>query len=235
MKYQLSLEYLQDYTTISIMAGELYLIDEQNRKTHLSGMAMKNFLFIENETKIIFPILENNRIDEVNDWCVQICIADLATEKIYIYDKYFRNNGEKITYENGIVTVWNEQNEFVKTDILNTKTTSVQRTKTFEIYDKHNYYFKRYWDEPRADIYTGWGKSWWYFETAPDGTILKQIEEYENGIVQCYDLITPENSYGGLGKLPLPLDEFREYGRSEERRVGKECDIPCRSRWSPYH
>ena len=24
-------------------------------------------------------------------------------------------------------------------------------------------------------------------------------------------------------------------GRSEERRVGKECYQPCRSRWSPYH
>ena len=24
-------------------------------------------------------------------------------------------------------------------------------------------------------------------------------------------------------------------GRSEERRVGKECSLPCRSRWSPYH
>ena len=24
-------------------------------------------------------------------------------------------------------------------------------------------------------------------------------------------------------------------GRSEERRVGKECRIGCRSRWSPYH
>src|SRR3546814_17585420 len=24
-------------------------------------------------------------------------------------------------------------------------------------------------------------------------------------------------------------------GRSEERRVGKECVSPCRSRWSPYH
>ena len=24
-------------------------------------------------------------------------------------------------------------------------------------------------------------------------------------------------------------------GRSEERRVGKECRMPCRSRWSPYH
>ena len=26
-----------------------------------------------------------------------------------------------------------------------------------------------------------------------------------------------------------------ERDRSEERRVGKECFVPCRSRWSPYH
>ena len=26
-----------------------------------------------------------------------------------------------------------------------------------------------------------------------------------------------------------------EIYRSEERRVGKECDRLCRSRWSPYH
>jgi hypothetical protein len=25
------------------------------------------------------------------------------------------------------------------------------------------------------------------------------------------------------------------HGRSEERRVGKECRRLCRSRWSPYH
>ena len=36
-------------------------------------------------------------------------------------------------------------------------------------------------------------------------------------------------------------DECAEYaglllaGRSEERRVGKECVSLCRSRWSPYH
>src|SRR3546814_11266077 len=33
-------------------------------------------------------------------------------------------------------------------------------------------------------------------------------------------------------------DEERDeayYGRSEERRVGKECVSTCRSRWSPYH
>ena len=27
----------------------------------------------------------------------------------------------------------------------------------------------------------------------------------------------------------------RLMGRSEERRVGKECVQPCRSRWAPYH
>src|SRR5256885_15863503 len=40
-------------------------------------------------------------------------------------------------------------------------------------------------------------------------------------------------SGGGLGKFVHELDEARVLvgGRSEERRVGKEC----RSRWSPYH
>src|SRR3546814_162362 len=32
---------------------------------------------------------------------------------------------------------------------------------------------------------------------------------------------------GGAGLVSL--------GRSEERRVGKECVSTCRSRWSPYH
>src|SRR3546814_12943790 len=27
----------------------------------------------------------------------------------------------------------------------------------------------------------------------------------------------------------------KDLGRSEERRVGKECVSPCISRWSPYH
>ena len=35
---------------------------------------------------------------------------------------------------------------------------------------------------------------------------------------------------GGVWMLVSPLSL-----RSEERRVGKECSEPCRSRWSPYH
>ena len=34
--------------------------------------------------------------------------------------------------------------------------------------------------------------------------------------------------------MPLCIALMGEW-RSEERRVGKECRIGCRSRWSPYH
>src|SRR3546814_13706609 len=30
------------------------------------------------------------------------------------------------------------------------------------------------------------------------------------------------------------LGQFDPDGRSEERRVGKECDLTCQSRWVPY-
>src|SRR3546814_14276927 len=45
---------------------------------------------------------------------------------------------------------------------------------------------------------------------------------------------------GDARKVPLALwyannvDDIPDF-RSEERRVGKACVSPCRSRWSPYH
>ena len=33
----------------------------------------------------------------------------------------------------------------------------------------------------------------------------------------------------------VPRDKIVWDVRSEERRVGKECNLSCRSRWSPYH
>src|SRR3546814_12033178 len=38
-------------------------------------------------------------------------------------------------------------------------------------------------------------------------------------------------TYGG----PHAPQVRNAWGRSEERRVGKECVSTCRSRWSPYH
>src|SRR3546814_6387544 len=46
---------------------------------------------------------------------------------------------------------------------------------------------------------------------------------------QKYSLIWTGLSYQMLGSAN-PIK-----GRSEERRVGKECVSTCRSRWSPYH
>src|SRR3546814_4972580 len=42
--------------------------------------------------------------------------------------------------------------------------------------------------------------------------------------------------YGDLGAAsPTGFLDMKQLGRSEERRVGKECVSTCRSRWSPYH
>src|SRR3546814_1952665 len=38
-----------------------------------------------------------------------------------------------------------------------------------------------------------------------------------------------------MGVRPHESSTEEHIGRSEERRVGKECVGKCRSRWSPYH
>ena len=68
------------------------------------------------------------------------------------------------------------------------------------------------------------------YETASIGT----LELEEGGVIQDYWL-----AYATAGELNadksnailIPTWYSGTHGRSEERRVGKEC----RSRWSPYH
>src|SRR3546814_12847578 len=43
------------------------------------------------------------------------------------------------------------------------------------------------------------------------------------------------NDMTGKFKIGDHVGWNSEAGRSEERRVGKECVSTCRSRWSPYH
>ena len=56
-----------------------------------------------------------------------------------------------------------------------------------------------------------------------------------NGLELCEKIRTTNKQTKIIG-----LTSTNEAGiitglRSEERRVGKECVQPCRSRWSPYH
>ena len=50
-----------------------------------------------------------------------------------------------------------------------------------------------------------------------------------NGYTVCSGVISAELNGRNIISKPLDVE------RSEERRVGKECDRVCRSRWSPYH
>src|SRR3546814_12186716 len=44
----------------------------------------------------------------------------------------------------------------------------------------------------------------------------------------------PHLGYGGAARIGFRFPPAAAVRRSEERRVGKECVSPCRSRWSPY-
>ena len=61
--------------------------------------------------------------------------------------------------------------------------------------------------------------------------LVKRIQEYiTQNLYTCTNKILRGlgKMYSGGGDITTNIDA---YGRSEERRVGKEC----RSRWSPYH
>ena len=59
--------------------------------------------------------------------------------------------------------------------------------------------------------------------------------------VSCDGQILNPPAYSVGGTWVLNIDMMTQpqvpppAERSEERRVGKECYQPCRSRWSPYH
>ena len=53
------------------------------------------------------------------------------------------------------------------------------------------------------------------------------------GITELYNETLAMLAHDLGWKIPLRGERLNK--RSEERRVGKECSEPCRSRWSPYH
>ena len=58
-----------------------------------------------------------------------------------------------------------------------------------------------------------------------------EIEALSGEIARCERAERLENTLAKATCNPI----ISVPGRSEERRVGKECASMCRSRWSPYH
>jgi len=68
-------------------------------------------------------------------------------------------------------------------------------------------YVKRHWNETRGDQQAAWGTSWWYFEVADDGLVIRQVERYESGVLLHYGVEHEDDAYGGLAQEPLDLSE----------------------------
>ena len=54
------------------------------------------------------------------------------------------------------------------------------------------------------------------------------------GLLMLPGMAVAQGSYSPVTEQRLVKPEPENW-RSEERRVGKECERLCRSRWSPYH
>ena len=63
--------------------------------------------------------------------------------------------------------------------------------------------------------------------------LLTYSDPAEDGYVQGD--VYPRGPWGPDSHVQRGGRDDQRAGRSEERRVGKECSSPCRSRWSPYH
>ena len=62
---------------------------------------------------------------------------------------------------------------------------------------------------------------------------IREVSENDDG---TFDVVTVGRSrYSITEVLSSGTPYLRAQVRSEERRVGKECQSVCRSRWSPYH
>ncbi|MDZ7879657.1 MAG: DUF5071 domain-containing protein [Saprospiraceae bacterium] len=211
MKYTIQYENEEEYGMGAPVAGDCYAINEEGGKYLISRMAMRESMDL-GDGRFIIPLLVRREIVEetqtISQKCVRLAIADMNTSKLHILDTYHDSNPKFGTFKDGELHF--EMRDF--SGDYQSKSLILSEEKivaTHEITPK--FYYKRFWNETRGDMYEAWGTSWWYFETNTEGVILKQLEEYENGIIQCYDLIKPENRFGGLGELPLPLTEFKEY------------------------
>src|SRR3546814_15878028 len=63
----------------------------------------------------------------------------------------------------------------------------------------------------------------------PDPSNFEQAGELFPAHVEHYEAFQKQGTLLSFG----PFEDIVKNGRSEERRVGKECVRPCRSRWSP--
>ena len=90
-------------------------------------------------------------------------------------------------------------------------------------------------DQPEISVVvTLYNENYGYLESGLLQLLSQEYAAYE--VVVVY-VGSDNDFYEDLARMKLYYPNLRttKIERSEERRVGKECCAPCRSRWSPYH
>src|SRR6184192_3292873 len=95
--------------------------------------------------------------------------------------------------------------------------------------DASSTFFVSYWFLPCADFNSEYLLSF-FFSSRRRHTRCRLV----TGVQTCALPIWSCSSAGPTSPPPSAARPPRTR-RSEERRVGKECQSTCRSRWSPYH
>ena len=73
-------------------------------------------------------------------------------------------------------------------------------------------------------------------QTAAPGQASLPADDQAGGLIVDVEGGTSQPTPIAIPVMPTPAVVQTPAGaRSEERRVGKECEVPCRSRGSPYH
>ena len=65
--------------------------------------------------------------------------------------------------------------------------------------------------------------------------LIDRTEEVEIETNGTAGAVHKTSSPSTTAQMIVDGDDVFIRSRSEERRVGKECHVVCRSRWSPYH
>src|SRR3546814_17384454 len=94
----------------------------------------------------------------------------------------------------------------------------------------------------RAHLYPPFSIEVWGGGPGEEATLLtkKSVDppkEHQPASKQIYDCPLEGRQVTHLRIVVTPLEKlpaWHDPNRSDERRVGKECVSPCRSRWSPY-
>jgi hypothetical protein len=180
MRYQLSINYIEEYAMGDPYAGKCIANDEHGKKYFICNMAMDN-IFEYQSNIFILPILVTRPIDDgtqiINQRCVRIAQVNMNTKVFICYEKYYA----------GILEFSKHNNE-----LHIAKQNSTLQAEHFDLSAKAIVYTHKIADRLYTAYYEKGNEhnTWWYCAYDGNGKLLRQIQEIIDVTTNYWDAIT---------------------------------------------